>query len=319
VIAAGDVLELLGAEPEPCGAADRGTAVERPASLGTATSGSVTFCTAKAADAAEKVRATEASVVVVDDAVADALADGPAVGSVVVRSANARMDFMRVLSAFFASPPPEPGIHPTAAVAEGAQIAASAHIGANCTIAADVTIGDGTVLHPGVHVQAGTRIGARVTIHPGTVIGADGFGFERDASGQLVRFPHVGGVVIEDGAEIGANVCIDRGAIEDTWIGPDVKIANLAQIAHNVRLGAETFVIVHAAMCGSSSTGERAWIAPCACVRDHVHVGSDATVGLGAVVTSDVPDGATVVGNPGRDMATYRAMQAQLKKLAAGE
>jgi UDP-3-O-[3-hydroxymyristoyl] glucosamine N-acyltransferase len=317
VITAGDVLALLGAAPEPSGATDAGTPVERPAPLSSAGPGCVTFCTAKAAGAADKVRAAGAALVVVDDDVADALAQGPAVGSVIVRSPNARMDFMRILAEFFAAPPPEPGIHPTAAVADGARIADSAHIGANCTIAADVTIGEETVLHPGVHVQPGTRIGARVIIHPGTVIGADGFGFERNADGQLVRFPHVGGVVIEDGVEIGANVCVDRGAIEDTWIERDVKIANLAQIAHNVRLGAETFVIVHAAMCGSSSTGERAWIAPCACVRDHVHVGTGATVGLGAVVTSEVPDGATVVGNPGRDMATYRAIQAGLKKLAS--
>jgi UDP-3-O-[3-hydroxymyristoyl] glucosamine N-acyltransferase len=317
VITAGDVLELLGAAPEPFGIVDAGTPVERPASLGSAGAGCVTFCTVKAADAAAKVRAAGAALVVVDDDVAGALDGGAPVASVIVRSPNPRMDFMRILAEFFAAPPPEPGIHPTAAVADGARIAESAHVGANCTIAADVTIGERTVLHPGVHVQAQTRIGADVTIHPGTVIGADGFGFERDADGQLVRFPHVGGVVIEDHVEIGANVCIDRGAIEDTWIGPHVKIANLAQIAHNVRLGAETFVIVHAAMCGSSSTGERAWIAPCAAVRDHVHVGADAKVGLGAVVTAHVPDGATVVGNPGRDMATYRAMQAGLKKLAA--
>ena len=306
-----DILRGLGGAPDAAGAQDVDTPVTEPASLGAAGPGSVTFCTAAARGGAEAVRASRAALVIVDEPVA---VDGAA--AVVVRSANARLDFARVVAAHFAPPAPEPGVHPSAVVDPEATLGDGVHVGAGCTIAGAVTIGDGTVLHPGVHVLRGVRIGPRVTVFPGTVIGADGYGFERDEQGELVRFPHVGGVTIEEGVEIGANACIDRGALDDTCIGPNVRIDNLVHIAHNARIGRDAAVIAHAMVAGSCRIGERAWIAPCACIREGVQVGDDAVVGLGAVVTADVPAGTTVLGNPGRDLSTHRAIQARLKALA---
>lgn len=150
------------------------------------------------------------------------------------------------------------------------------------------------------------------------MIGTDGFGFERNGDGELERFPHLGGVVIEDDVEIGANVAIDRGALDDTWIGPRVRIDNLVHVAHNVRIGADAAIIAHAMLAGSASIGERAHIAPCASVREGVTVGAEAFVGMGAVVTGPVAERTTVVGSPARELAAHRAIQEALKRLPRG-
>jgi UDP-3-O-[3-hydroxymyristoyl] glucosamine N-acyltransferase len=171
-----------------------------------------------------------------------------------------------------------------------------------------VVLGEDSVLYAGVHLYAGVRIGRRVTIHAGTVIGADGFGYERALGGELTKFPHLGGVVIEDEVEIGANTCIDRGTLADTVVGRGARIDNLVHLAHNTRIGEHAAVIAHAMVGGSTQIGARAWIAPSACLRDRIAIGDDAVVGLGAVVTRAVPAGATVFGNPARPEAEQRQL-----------
>jgi UDP-3-O-[3-hydroxymyristoyl] glucosamine N-acyltransferase len=304
-----DVLRVLGAQPDPAGAGDTAAPVTAPTSLGAAGPGAVTFCTARHA---QDLRDSDAAVVIVDAEVADGLAGAR---PVLVRSANARLDFIRVVAALFAPPPPGAGVHPAAHVDPAARLGPRVSIGAGCTVAGEVQLGEDVVLHPGVHVARGTRVGPRVVVHSGTVIGADGYGFERDEAGTLVRFPHVGGVVIEHDAEIGANVCIDRGALDDTWIGPRARVDNLVHVAHNVRIGADAAVIALAMLGGSVVIGERAWIAPGAVLRDGIAIGDGAMVGLGAVVTGNVAAGETVLGNPARDLATQKAIQARLKAL----
>jgi UDP-3-O-[3-hydroxymyristoyl] glucosamine N-acyltransferase len=258
-----------------------------------------------------------AAVILVGAGMAEALRAAASVGPVIVRSDRPRRDFVTVMAALFASPSPAPGVHPSAFIDEQAVIGALVHIGPGCTIAAGSSIGDRTVLHPGVHLLSNVTLGADVIVHAGTVIGADGYGFERNDDGELVRFPHVGGVTVSDGAEIGANACIDRGSLEDTWIGPRARIDNLVHIAHNTRIGADAAIIASSMIGGSAVIGDRAWIAPSACIRDGITVGADAVVGLGAVVTTDVPEGATVVGNPARELAVSLAQQAALKALTA--
>jgi UDP-3-O-[3-hydroxymyristoyl] glucosamine N-acyltransferase len=167
-------------------------------------------------------------------------------------------------------------------------------------------VGDRTTIHAGVHIHGPARIGADVTIQAGTVIGASGYGYERAEDGTLEPFPQIGGVEIGDGVEIGANVCIDRAALGTTRIGARTRIDNLVHIAHNVQIGADCAVIANAMLGGSTQVGDRAWIAPSATIREQRRIGEDATVGLGAVVLASVPPGATVVGNPARDIATPR-------------
>jgi UDP-3-O-[3-hydroxymyristoyl] glucosamine N-acyltransferase len=156
-----------------------------------------------------------------------------------------------------------------------------------------------------------------VIIHAGTVIGADGFGYERNDGGELEKFPHLGHVVLEDNVEVGSNTCIDRGTLGDTIIREGAKIDNLVHIAHNVVVGRHAVVIAHAMIGGSTRIGDYAWVAPCACVRDVVSIGDRAMIGLGAVVVRDVPDGATVMGIPARPVDEYKKIL-EASKRAAG-
>ena len=158
-------------------------------------------------------------------------------------------------------------------------------------------IPEGTIIGPHT-VLAHAVIGKRVVIGANCTIGLPGFGFDRDASGKLIRFPHTGRVLIGDDVEIGSNTCIDRGALGDTIIEDGAKIDNLVHVAHNVRIGKGALVIAHAMLGGSAVIGARAWIAPAAAILNHRAVHDGATVGMGAVVLHDVAPETVVVGNP---------------------
>ena len=144
-------------------------------------------------------------------------------------------------------------------------------------------------------------VGEPYKLGAGSIIGEDGFGFYWHRGGWK-RFPQIGGVIIEPMVEIGNNVVIDRGAIGMTVIGHGSKIDNLSHISHNVRIGANTIVTAGVTIGGSAEIGEGCWIGMGAIVRNHKTVGPGSTVGMGAVVVGDVPPGATVIGNPAREM-----------------
>ena len=192
---------------------------------------------------------------------------------------------------------------------------APASVADDAHIADDVRLGPGVVVGEGVEMAAGVEVGphtvlthctleAGVRIGPNCTIGTDGFGYTRDARGVLVPFPHLGRVVIEADATIGANTCIDRGALGETRIGARTRVDNLVHIAHNVRIGADCAIIAHAMIAGGVVIGDGAWVAPAAAVRNQKEVGAGALVGLGAVVTKDVAPGQTVAGNPARPLGS---------------
>jgi UDP-3-O-[3-hydroxymyristoyl] glucosamine N-acyltransferase len=172
------------------------------------------------------------------------------------------------------------------------------HVGAGAYIDPSAEIGPGTTLHANVVIHAGTRIGARCVLHSGAVIGADGFGYEQDDEGKWFRIAHLGGVVIGNDVEIGANTCVDRGTFGDTRIDDNVKIDNLVHIAHNVVVRDNALIIAHAMVAGSVTVGKNVWIAPCASIRQKLSIGDDAVIGMGAVVVKDVAPGTTVMGVP---------------------
>jgi len=311
----GEIVEFLQAEDSllQLVEAANSTIIHRPAPIAEAGPGEVSFCGATARNPQELLERTRASLLIIDRSISfdeKRLAQA-GVQAVVLRD-NARLDFIRVVDKFFAHPCSQ-GIHPTTVVSPSAKIAPDVYVGPLCSIG-EAEISEGTVIHGHVHIYSKTRIGRNVIIHAGTVIGADGFGYQRNEAGELEKFPHVGGVVIEDNVEIGSNTSIDRGTLKNTIIREGVKINNLVHIAHNVVVGRHAAVNAHVSISGSTRIGDYAWIAPCACLRDGISIGARAIVGLGAVVTKDVPDDTTVMGAPARPADEFKEMLRRLAK-----
>jgi UDP-3-O-[3-hydroxymyristoyl] glucosamine N-acyltransferase len=225
-----------------------------------------------------------------------------------IRSENARLDFIRVVDHFF-SPARPTGVHPSAVIAQSAVMGSGVSVGALCSIGNEVKISENTVIYPGVHVYDQVRIGCNGIIHSGTVIGKDGWGYERNETGKLERFPHIGLVEIGDDVEIGANVTVDRAALGTTAIGDGCKINNGTHIGHNVKVDKNTIILPHAYLGGSSKVGERCWVGPKATIRNKIEIGSDVFIGMGAIVTKNVPSGATVMGAPAREVTDQKKLQ----------
>ena len=208
---------------------------------------------------------------------------------------NPRLGYALVTRIFYPSPPVVGGIDdsaviaagasvhpgayigPCAVVAEGAVIGAGCHIGAGSIVDAGVVVGDGCRLTARVTLLAGTRLGNDVIIHPGTVIGADGFGFVSDGK-RWLKVPQTGGVCISDDVEIGANVTIDCGALDDTVIGEGVKLDDQVHIGHNVSIGARTVISGYSAVAGSVNIGADCLFGGACLVADHVDIADRVTL-----------------------------------------
>lgn len=190
-----------------------------------------------------------------------------------------------------------PGIHPTAYVDVKAHIDPSAHIGAGCVIG-NAVVGAGSVLMPNVVLYDNVVIGSNCLIQAGAVIGTDGLGCVRDEDGRLTKFPHLGGVRIGNDVEIGANCQIAKGAFSDTIIENGCKINGLCFIAHNCHLEENVWITGDTMLCGSVHVKKNATIYSNVIIREQRIIGERATIGMGTVVTKNVPAHETWVGNP---------------------
>ena len=179
------------------------------------------------------------------------------------------------------------GIHPSAVVDPGARVHPTASIGALCVVERGAVIGAYTVLKSRVTVGEDCTLGERCIVHPGVVIGADGFGFAPEG-GQWVKIEQLGAVRIGDDVEIGANTCIDRGALEDTVIEDGVKLDNLIQIAHNVHVGKHTAMAGCAAVAGSTKIGAHCQIAGRASIIGHLRLADNVHISTNTVVTHSI-------------------------------
>ncbi len=217
------------------------------------------------------------------------------------------LSYARIAALFAPAPEETGGIHPTAWVSEQASVHHSAWVGPNCTVEAGVVIGPRCRLGPGcsvgeaasigadgllvanVTVCHGVKIGRRAVIHPGAVIGSDGFGFARQGESWL-KVPQLGGVLIGDDVEIGANTTIDRGALEDTIIEDGVKLDNQIQIAHNVHIGAHTVIAGCAGISGSTRIGRRCAIAGGVGIAGHLEIADDVTITAMSLVIKSIKE-----------------------------
>jgi UDP-3-O-[3-hydroxymyristoyl] glucosamine N-acyltransferase len=256
----------------------------------------------------------------------------PLPGVDVIRVSNPHLAFARVLELF--NPPGQavPGVHPSAIIEEGAAVDPSAtveafcHIGrhasvshrsvlrSHCIVGEGSAIGSDVLLHPRVTVGESVSIGDRVIVHSGAVIGSDGFGYVLDGK-EHRKIPQVGSVVIEEGAEIGANVTIDRATTGTTRIGSGTKIDNLVQIAHNVEVGSNSIIVSQVGISGSTRIGSGVVLGGQVGIVGHVTVGDGAAVGAQSGVMSDVPAGETRSGTGPLPHRQWLKAQAAFEKL----
>ena len=185
-------------------------------------------------------------------------------------------------------------ISPKAKIGENVVIMPGAYIGGECII------GDGSYIGCGAKLVGEVLVGKNVVIRENAVVGADGLTTDRDTDGSAVTMPQFGNVVLEDNVQIGANAVIARGAIDETRICRGAKIDNACFISHNVTVGENAFIVGESIMFGSSSIGRNSMISGNATVRNGVHIGNYALVGMGSVVTKPVPDYSVVKGNPAK-------------------
>jgi UDP-3-O-[3-hydroxymyristoyl] glucosamine N-acyltransferase len=187
-------------------------------------------------------------------------------------------------------------VHETAYIDPTAFVDKGCFVGPKCTVGANTYLGPNSVLVENV------EIGKNVKIGPGTVIGSHGFGYVKNEIGDYIPFPQIGGVVIGDNVEVGANSAIDSGSLEATVICAGVKIDNLVHVAHNVRIGKNSIIAAGVIFCGSTHVGENCWIAPGAMIREQLEIGNNVFIGLGAVVVKNLKSDSRVAGNPAREL-----------------
>jgi UDP-3-O-[3-hydroxymyristoyl] glucosamine N-acyltransferase len=240
------------------------------------------------------------------------------------------------ISALFAPAPiqDQPGIHPSAVVAQdviigegvsiqpnaviasGVRLGARVVVGANCFIGEQTTIGADTRLYPLVTIRERSVIGSRVIIHSGAVIGSDGFGYDFDPKvGRHVKIVHTGYVQIDDDVEIGANTTVDRGRFGKTHICEGTKIDNLVQIAHNVTVGAHSIIVSQTGISGSTSLGRYVTLAGQVGLAGHLTVGDRATITAQSGLNKDVPTGAVLSGRHATPMRESLKVEALTRRL----
>ncbi len=216
-------------------------------------------------------------------------------------STNPRLDYIKVLSNFFPKREIKSGIDSTATVSPKASIGDNVSIGAHCFIGDECIIGSGTTIMPNVSIIGKVEMGKNCLVKPGAVIGGAGFGFEYDENGVPFHFPHTGSVKIGNNVQIGSNTCIDRATIDCTYIGENVKIDNLCQIAHNCQIGDNTLITGGAMISGGVKIGKNCWIGPNSVIYQQLTIEDNSLVGIGAVVIKKVKSGKTVFGNPAKN------------------
>jgi UDP-3-O-[3-hydroxymyristoyl] glucosamine N-acyltransferase len=268
----GDLVDSLGGELH----GPRETPIDGLAPLESATPTQLSFLSNPRYQ--QQMAATRAACVIVSPAMREAaVARGPA-----IVADDPYLYFARVTQLWKAHGAPAdagPAIHPAAVVDPQAVVDPTARIGPLCVVERGARIGAGTVLKSRVTVGEGCTIGARCILHPGVVIGADGFGFAPN-QGTWEKIEQLGAVRIGDDVDIGANTCIDRGALADTVIEDGVKLDNLIQVGHNVRIGRHTAIAGCAGIAGSATIGAhctiggRAGILGHLTIADHVHISS---------------------------------------------
>ena len=294
------------------------------AAIDTASPGDLTFVANP--KYASQARTTRATAVLVDPTFIE-------IPVATLRIENPYLAFARAIELFYQSPTYAPGIHPTAVIAPTAKIGANAHIGAYVVISDHVTLGDNAVLLPHVvlypHVKAGDnlfvhahaivrefcQLGDNVVLQNGAIIGADGFGFARQADGSWYKILQSGHAVLEDAVEVQANACIDRASIGETRIRAGARIDNLVQVGHGSTVGENTLLCAQVGLAGSTTIGKGVILAGQVGVAGHCTIGDGAIATAQSGIPNDVEPGKVVSGYPAIDNRQWLRSVALVNRL----
>ncbi len=267
---------------------------------------------------------TKAGAVIVAPAFADQV-------SCALVSENPYQDFGRVLSLFavkqgsFVGQSPLAFIHPTAQIGQNVTIypfvfvGAGAVVGDDCTLFSGVYVGEYVqigakcTLYPSAVVMAACVLGDGCTLSPGAVIGADGFGYTRNAQGTQ-KIPQVGRVVLGSHVDIGANATIDRAALDVTTVGDGTKVDNLVQLGHNVHVGKNGFIVSQVGVSGSTTIGDNCTLAGQVGIAGHLNIGNNVTIGPQSGVAKNIPDNITMGGSPAVEQGIFMRTMALMPK-----
>lgn len=320
-----EIAEYLGGELH--GEAD--TKIEKIATLANATKGCIGFL--GNSKYTNQLETTQASAVLISANELSYLKQHNSAAAIVLD--NPYLGYAKLAQKMDTTPKQKVGIHPTAVVDESSIVDASASIGANSVIAAganigaDVTIGANCYVGEQSHIGKGTRLWANVSVYhdvtigedclfqSGCAIGSDGFGYAPDGK-QWVKIPQLGGVRIGDRVEIGANTCVDRGALDDTIIGNGVIIDNMVQIAHNAVVGDNTAMAGHSGIAGSTTVGENCSFGGRAGVAGHLTVTDNVMIAAQTIVSNNVTEpGAYSSCITGIPISDWRRANARIRQL----
>lgn len=238
-------------------------------------------------------------------------------GRTVIRAADPRGVFGRIIARLHPQHTEPPSIHPTAIIHPTAQIGADVAIGPYCTVGARVVLGDGVRLYPQVTIYPDVTIGARTILHSGAVIGSDGFGYALQEDGHYEKFPQVGKVVIGSDVEIGANSCVDRAALGRTVIGDGTKLDNMVHVGHNCIIGKHVVIAAQCGLAGGVRIGDYAVLAGQVGVADKVRIEAKAIIGAQAGIPSNkiIRAVGPVWGTPAQPLKEHLEQLAHLRHL----
>lgn len=271
---------------------------------------------------------TESSIVLIDKSVE---LEKPTKATL-IKVDNAYECVAKLLQLYESMKPKKTGIDSLAFVSPSAKIGENVYIGAFAYVGDNVVIGDGCQIYPNVVICENAKVGNdclfypnvtiyhdchvgnRVTLHAGSVVGSDGFGFAPSENGYD-KIPQIGIVTIEDDVEIGANTCIDRSTMGSTYVRKGVKLDNLVQIAHNTDIGANTVMSAQVGVAGSTKVGQWCMFGGQVGIAGHITIGNKVFLGAQSGVPSSLKDNQTLIGTPPMEKLPYFKSQAIFQKL----
>ena len=217
----------------------------------------------------------------------------------VIKVKNPKYAFVEIVRKYFTEPS-QPSISKTATISKETDTGTNIFIDENVIIKGHCIIGNNVIIHPNVTIFGPIKIGNNIEIQTGCVLGAEGFGYAKNHQKEYIKFPHTGGIIVEDNVEIAAYTCIDKGVLNNTIIHKNTKIDKFCHIAHGSRIGENCMIAGGSNIGGSVSIGKDTWLSPKSNILNGISIGENVTVGSGSTVIKNIKSNVTVFGSPAK-------------------